>query len=99
MNKKSTTGVVVGSLLFITSGLFAAGDPTSGKTLYKKNSQCMQCHNSDIFKKGTNGKRTVHNLDQLEAKVRLCDSKRGPRWFEKDIKDVVAYLNTNFYKF
>jgi cytochrome c553 len=96
MSMKTTTGVVVGSLLlFVTSNLFAAGDTNAGKKLYK-NSKCMRCHSSAIFKAKS---RKIKNLKKLESKVRLCDSKLSTNWFEEDIQDVVAYLNKSFYKF
>jgi len=95
MSMKTTTGVVVGSLLlFITSNVFA-GDSNTGKKLYK-NSQCMRCHSSEIFKAKS---RKVTTLKKLESKIRLCDSKLSTNWFEEDIQDVVAYLNKSFYKF
>lgn len=92
---KTTTGVVIGSLLLVTTHLFAAGNASTGEKLYK-HSQCMRCHSSNIFKAKT---RKVKSLKKLESMVRLCDSKLSTNWFEDDIQDVVAYLNKNFYKF
>lgn len=92
---KTITGVVVGSLLLVTTNAFAAGNSSTGEKLYK-NSQCMRCHSSNIFKAKT---RKVKSLKKLESMVRLCDSKLSTNWFEDDIQDVVAYLNENFYKF
>ncbi len=94
MNKKIITGVVVGSLM-LTTNLMAEGNADVGKELFT-NSQCMSCHGTDIY---TSKDRTVANLAALEDKVRLCDSQLSVNWFDDEIKNVVAYLNKEFYKF
>ena len=43
--------------------------------------------------------RKVNGLASLEAQVRRCEHNLGLKWFDDDITDMAAYLNTHYYKF
>ena len=39
------------------------------------------------------------SLASLEAQVRRCEQSLGLKWFDEEITDMAAYLNTHYYKF
>jgi len=92
--KKLALGLALtGSL--ISTAAFATGNVANGKALFT-GSKCGTCHGTEIY---TSKDRKVKNLKQLEAAVRLNDSKLNTNWFDEDVKDVTAYLNQQYYKF
>ena len=91
---KLTMGLALSSLLISTSA-YADGNAANGKSLFT-GSKCGTCHGNEIY---TSKDRKVKNLKALEAAVRLNDSKLNTNWFDEDVKDVTAYLNSQYYKF
>jgi len=81
--------------LLISGSLFAAGDAGNGKKLFTQ-SKCNQCHGTEVF---TRPDRKVTDIAKLEAQVRRCDSNLNTNWFDDEIHDVTAHLNSAFYKF
>lgn len=77
--------------LFATSYANAEFDPAA--YLAEK---CSRCHGTEVY---TRPDRRVKSLDRLESQVRRCDANLGTFMFDDDIKAMVDYLNTNFYKF
>ena len=90
---KTTTLVLSG--LLISSAALANGNAANGKVLFTE-SKCGTCHGNEIY---TSKDRKVKNIKELEAAVRLNDSKLNTNWFDEDVKDVTAYLNQQYYKF
>jgi len=91
---KYTIGVLLTSIALSTTAI-AAGNIANGQALFNK-AHCQSCHSPAIF---TQADRKVTHLPGLESKVRFCDSQLSGNWFDDEITDVVAYLNSNFYKF
>ncbi len=89
-----TLGLVLSGLL-ISSTAIASGNAANGKTLFT-GSKCGTCHGTEVY---TSKDRKVKSLKDLEAAVRLNDSKLNTNWFDEDVKDVTAYLNQQYYKF
>ncbi len=90
------------SILFLATSLLLslsvhaeAPDIASGQRLFTE-SRCLECHGVDVF---TSKDRKVKNLAGLESKVRQCDANLSTNWFDDQILDVVAYLNSTYYKF
>ncbi|MEZ5536752.1 MAG: hypothetical protein R3F02_14135 [Thiolinea sp.] len=86
---------LAGSLL-LSSGLYAdEPNVANGQRLFKE-SRCLECHGVDVF---TRPDRKVKSLAALESRVRQCDARLSTNWFDDQILDVVAYLNSTYYKF
>jgi hypothetical protein len=69
-------------------------DSANGKRLHKE--ECVRCHGSEVY---TRENRKVQSLDGLNHQVGICISVVGVTWFDEEKRDVVEYLNKNFYKF
>lgn len=80
-------------VLLLPSTLLA--DAENGKVLYDK-ANCAQCHSGDIF---TNEDRKITNFKKLKKRVKWCAFQHDAPWFDKEVLDVVDYLNHHFYKF
>lgn len=90
------------SILFLATSLLLSlsvqaeeASVSNGQRLFNE-SRCLECHGVDIF---TRKDRKVQDLRGLESKVRQCDTNLSTNWFDDQILDVVAYLNTTYYKF
>lgn len=88
-------------LLFVMFAPAHAADIKKGEQLV--NSQCVSCHaahfgnnGSDIY---TRPDRRVTSLAGLKKQVIRCRDNLGITWFDEDVDDVVAFLNTRYYKF
>ena len=90
------------SVLFAANHAFGAGaDPKRGEELHGEN--CVTCHASltegnpnELY---TRAKRRVDSFPGLKAQVERCQFSLALQWFDKDIDDVTAYLNDDFYHF
>ena len=87
-------------LILATTCLLAAGAlPTTaaadkGAELHAAN--CTSCHDDAVYKRKD---RRVTNMDGLKTQVQRCELSLGLKWFDEDIDDVAAYLNSTYYKF
>ena len=69
------------------------GDVARGAALHES---YLSCHGTDIY---TAKDRKMKSLNQLQKEVkRWCDC-HNPRMSTQEMKDLVVYLNVNFYKF
>lgn len=90
------------ALLFSALGSTAmAADIERGKSLHDDN--CIECHvsiqggdGSGIY---TRSDRRIDSLPALRAQVNRCKNSMGVSWPVDQIDDVVAYLNSMYYKF
>lgn len=78
-----------------------AADIKRGKTLHDEN--CIECHvsiqggdGSGIY---TRPDRRIDSLPALSSQVNRCKNSMGVSWPQDQIDDVVAYLNSSYYKF
>ena len=85
--------LVFTSLLSGMTSLCAA-DIDRGEALH--NEHCTRCHKPDIY---TRSDRLINNLDALKERVKQCELANDLLWFEEDVEDVAAYLNSGFYQF
>jgi hypothetical protein len=69
-------------------------DSANGKKLHEE--ECVRCHGSEVY---TSKDREVQSFAALEHRVGVCISVVGVTWFDEEKRDVVNYLNENFYKF
>ena len=92
------------STVFLFSALTCtavAADIERGKSLHQDN--CIECHvsiqggdGSGIY---TRPDRRIDSLPALRSQVNRCKNSMGVSWPEDQIDDVVAYLNSMYYKF
>ncbi len=66
----------------------------NGKKLHK--AKCFGCHDTRQY---TRKNRIVHTYEDLHARVEFCDAASNAGFSFDELDDVVAYLNTEFYKF
>lgn len=84
--------IVFISFFFLLLSNSHAVDIENGETLHDEN--CLACHSTDAYNKDT---RKLHDLAALTSQVKRCDFNLGTQWFDEDIEDAVAYLNSEFY--
>lgn len=72
----------------------ASADADRGKMLHDES--CMKCHGTEVY---TREDHFVSNTQALTAQVNRCQMNVGAEWNDKQIEDVVQYLNGSFYKF
>lgn len=84
------------SLLVFGNTSAAESDSTNkrGKNLH--NAHCMACHNNSVY---TRKKRMIKTRLQLVQQVKGCNHQLSKNFSEQESKDLVDYLNRNFYKF
>ena len=81
-------------LFFLSEAIIADPDIKNGKVLLKEH--CYGCHGEEIY---VREKRIVSSYPKLIKRVRFCSLQRNLTWFDDDIENVAAYLNTEFYHF
>lgn len=68
-----------------------------GKELHQEScSACHIVHNKDFY---TRSNRKVDSISRLKGQVSMCSQAFNVGWFPAEEKDVVDYLNKQFYKF
>ena len=87
-------------LILTTTCLLGAGAPLAtasadnGAELHAAN--CTSCHTDAVYKRKD---RRVTSMAGLKKQVQRCELSLGLKWFEEDVDDVTAYLNSTYYKF
>ena len=80
----------------LTTAVYA--DAENGKELHDES--CIDCHMmSDHTALYTNEQRKVDSLHRLGGQVSACTQILDISWFPEEEKDVVEYLNTEYYHF
>jgi mono/diheme cytochrome c family protein len=69
------------------------GDPVRGEVLHR---DCLSCHGSELY---VPPQRKIVTLAALRDEVERWNDRYNPKMTEREMEDVVAYLNVNFYKF
>lgn len=65
-----------------------------GKELH--DAHCVGCHDSQLY---TRKNRMISSYESLKTHVQRCATNLNKQWFEDEVADVAAYLNTEFYLF
>jgi len=87
-------------LILTTTCLLGAGIPLAaasadnGEDLHAAN--CTSCHNDSVYQRKD---RRVTSMAGLKKQVQRCEQSLGLKWFDEDIDDVAAYLNSTYYHF
>ncbi|MBS4098629.1 MAG: hypothetical protein KGZ83_17540 [Sulfuricella sp.] len=69
------------------------GDPLRGETVHKV---CLDCHGTELY---ASPQRKIKTLKSLRSEVARWGDYYSPAFTAQDDEDVVAYLNSAFYKF
>ena len=95
MHKKYLPAILaILAFSLITPTAHAEPDILHGKQLHEKS--CQQCHDDSIY---TRADSIIFSLKALDNRVHFCERMARAGWTEKDIGDVIGYLNDAFYKF
>ena len=85
-------------LIFLTFTAAVIADVENGKELHDES--CIDCHmmpeHTALY---TQEDRNVDSLHRLGGQVSACMQILNITWFPEDERDVVEYLNNNYYKF
>ena len=76
-----------------SAGDRATGDPVRGA---KTHEACLQCHGTDVY---VPPQRKIDSLPALRKEVERWGDYYNPALSPQEIDDLVAYLDTQFYKF
>lgn len=80
----------------------AAGDPAEGAKLVAEK-KCETCHHNKTMGDAKaiylRKDRKVGNLQQLKARVALCNTELNLQLFPEDEEHIVAFLDRTYYKF
>ena len=76
------------------SSFAAHADMAQGKRLQEQS--CTACHNNSVY---TRPNRRITSLAGLQKQVGGCTRPAGVKWNQQQIKNVVEYLNKEFYHF
>lgn len=79
--------------LATTTNGFAA-DVNRGRLLYENH--CLGCHESVVH---IREQRSAHDLKTVEEQIRRWRDFLELEWKEPEVQDVLASLNTRFYRF
>ena len=70
----------------------AAGDPAKGEQLHRA---CLGCHGTELY---TPPRAKVKTLGALRKAVVEWNDRMNPKFTKKEIDDLVAYLDRDFYR-
>jgi len=71
----------------------AAVDPVKGEELHRA---CLGCHGTELY---APPRAKVKALAALRKEVARWNDRMNPKFTKKEIDDVVAYLDRDFYRF
>lgn len=93
--------ILFGVLLLSSPFLAAEDDVENGKELHDGN--CVSCHAAMTKDQAdtlyTREDRKMTDYNSLYNQVQRCALNLGLKWFDSEISDVSAYLNTQYYQF
>jgi mono/diheme cytochrome c family protein len=80
-------------VILSTSPALAAGDAVRGAKLHE---DCLGCHGTELY---APSRAKIKTLAALKKEVERWNDRMNPKFTKRDIEDLIAYLNANFYKF
>ena len=85
--------LAAGAALALAASAGAAGDPARGATLHQ---DCLGCHGTELY---VPPRAKVKTLSALKKETEKWNDRMNPKFTKQEIEDIVAWLNTTFYKF
>lgn len=71
----------------------SADEPQRGELLY--NNHCTKCHTSTVHVRQD---RRANTIEAIRYQVRRWAKNNALNWSEKEVDDVVSFLNAKYYK-
>ena len=94
MNRLSGMAVVSLALAACSGGGGpVTGDAMRGEVLHR---DCLSCHGTELYVPPA---RKIATVAALREEVERWNDRYNPKMTAREMEDVVAYLNVNFYKF
>ena len=91
---KGSLAITAAVLWLAASGpAMGAGDPAKGEQLHRA---CLGCHGTELY---VPPRAKVKTLSGLRKAVVDWNDRMNPKFTKKEIDDVVAYLQRDFYRF
>ena|SRR5437868_12600100 len=94
--------VTICCLLVAPALAFAAPDPAEGGKLVGEKS-CETCHHNKTMGDAKaiylRKDRKVNSMEQLKARVALCNTELNLQLFPEDEENIVAFLDQAYYRF
>lgn len=85
--------LAAGAALALAASADAAGDPARGAKLHE---DCLGCHGTELY---LPPRARVKTLSALKKETEKWNDRMNPKFTKQEIEDIVAWLNTTFYKF
>jgi len=82
---------VAASTMLASTPLSAAGDPGKGEQLHRA---CLGCHGTELY---VPPRAKVKTLSALRKAVAEWNDRMNPKFTKREIDDLVAYLDRDFY--
>ena len=89
--RRALVSIAVGAAL-ASAGAHAAGDAARGAELHQA---CVGCHGTELY---APGRAKVKSMAALRKEVVKWNDRMNPKFSKKEVDDLVAYLNRDFYK-
>lgn len=90
--KSGMAMLVACAFLGLSAPLSAAGDAAKGAKLHE---DCLGCHATELY---APPRAKVKTFAALKKEVDRWNDRMNPKFTKKEIEDLVAYLNANFYR-
>lgn len=80
--------------MIVTAAPVQAAAPDPGKLLHDRH--CLSCHEASVYSRPN---RYVKSLKQLKRETERWSGQSNPRLKNKEIAEIVDYLNRAYYQF
>ena len=93
MRRSPLAALMVASACAVMAAPAGAADAERGAKLH---ASCLGCHGTELY---VAPRARVKSLKALRKAVEDWNDRYNPKFGKKDVEDLVAYLNRDFYKF
>ncbi|MBF0264195.1 MAG: hypothetical protein HQL46_02915 [Gammaproteobacteria bacterium] len=84
------------SILILVAFVYPLTNAYANEGRELHNSKCLSCHQTEAY---TRANHKVKSSLDLGRQVSMCSQNLNTEWFPDDEKEVVNFLNDNFYHF
>ena len=82
---------ILAAALLVPGVAAAAGDAANGERLHRS---CLQCHGTEVYVPNAR----IKSLAALRKETARWADYYNPKFTPREVDDLVAYLNRDFYK-
>ena len=83
----------IAAMLAAAPPALAAGDPAKGEALHRA---CLGCHGTELY---VPPQAKIKTSSALKKEVVKWNDRMNPKFTKKEIDDLMAYLERDFYRF